>query len=186
MVDLPRPILLNVGRVAVEKNLEAFLDAEVAGTKVVVGDGPALAELRARFPEARFLGAMHGAELASAYAAADVFVFPSRTDTFGLVNIEALASGLPVAAYPVPRAARHHRPGRVEACMAAKGRSARSTTNLEAAIRQALPADRRACAEEAAHYEWDRCTDRFLAGLAWRTMGGLRTNRRWRFRGGVL
>jgi glycosyltransferase involved in cell wall biosynthesis len=98
----PRPISLYVGRVAVEKNLEAFLKLDLAGTKYVVGDGPQLAEYRRRYPEARFVGTRQGEELAQYYAAADVFVFPSRTDTFGLVLLEALASGVPVAAYPVP------------------------------------------------------------------------------------
>ncbi|MBR0696207.1 glycosyltransferase family 1 protein [Bradyrhizobium lablabi] len=98
---LPQPVFLNVGRVAVEKNLEAFLDLELPGTKVVVGDGPARAALEHKYPEAVFLGARHGEELAEIYAAADVFVFPSRTDTFGLVLLEALASGVPVAAFPV-------------------------------------------------------------------------------------
>jgi len=102
MEDLPRPILLNVGRVAPEKNIEAFLELDVEGSKVVVGGGPALDRMRAAYPEVLFLGPKHGAELASTYTAADVFVFPSRTDTFGLVNIEALACGLPVAAFPVP------------------------------------------------------------------------------------
>ncbi|MBX9885492.1 MAG: glycosyltransferase family 1 protein, partial [Novosphingobium sp.] len=101
LADLPRPILLNVGRVAVEKNLGAFLDADVPGTKVVVGNGPDLAQLRARYPAVRFLGALSGTKLAQAYCWADVFVFPSRTDTFGLVMIEAMACGVPVAAYPV-------------------------------------------------------------------------------------
>ncbi len=100
-LDLPRPIFLAVGRVAVEKNLDAFLSLDLPGTKVVVGDGPLRAELMARFPDVVFLGARHGEALAAIYAAADVFVFPSRTDTFGLVVLEALASGVPVAAYPV-------------------------------------------------------------------------------------
>jgi glycosyltransferase involved in cell wall biosynthesis len=100
-LGLPRPVFLSVGRVAVEKNLEAFLDLDLPGTKVVVGDGPARAELEKRFPHAVFLGARQGEPLAQAYAAADVFVFPSRTDTFGLVLLEALASGVPVAAFPV-------------------------------------------------------------------------------------
>ena len=99
---LARPIQLYVGRVAVEKNIEAFLASPHPGTKVVVGDGPALAGLRRKFPEVHFLGALRGDPLAGAYAGADVFVFPSRTDTFGLVMIEALACGTPVAAYPVP------------------------------------------------------------------------------------
>ncbi|EWY40354.1 GDP-mannose-dependent alpha-mannosyltransferase [Skermanella stibiiresistens SB22] len=98
----PRPISLYVGRVSVEKNLEAFLKLDLPGTKYVVGDGPQLEEYRNRYPAAKFVGARHGEELAKFYAAADVFVFPSRTDTFGLVLLEALASGVPVAAFPVP------------------------------------------------------------------------------------
>jgi glycosyltransferase involved in cell wall biosynthesis len=98
---LPQPVFLSVGRVAVEKNLEAFLDLDLPGTKVIVGDGPARPGLERKYPQAVFLGARHGEELAEIYAAADVFVFPSRTDTFGLVLLEALASGLPVAAFPV-------------------------------------------------------------------------------------
>ena len=102
MAELPRPIMLNVGRVAPEKNIEAFLELEAEGSKVVVGGGPALEKMKAAYPDVLFLGPKHGAELASVYTAADVFVFPSRTDTFGLVNIEALACGVPVAAFPVP------------------------------------------------------------------------------------
>ena len=100
-LGLPRPVFLCVGRVAVEKNLEAFLDLDLPGSKVIVGDGPARAALERKYPEAVFLGARQGEELAQAYAAADVFVFPSKTDTFGLVLLEALASGVPVAAFPV-------------------------------------------------------------------------------------
>jgi glycosyltransferase involved in cell wall biosynthesis len=165
LADLPRPILLNVGRVAVEKNITAFLSLVTAGTKVVVGDGPALGELKARFPETHFLGPLHGAELASAYAGADVFVFPSRTDTFGLVNIEALACGVPVAAFPVPG------PGDI---LGKDGRGIHGGTasigaldeDLGRAIVRALVADRAAAANEAAHYSWERCTDRFVSGLA--------------------
>lgn len=98
--DLPRPIFLTVGRVAVEKNVEAFLKLELPGSKLVVGDGPARGALARKFPKAVFMGARQGEELAQIYSAADVFVFPSRTDTFGLVLLEALASGLPVAAFP--------------------------------------------------------------------------------------
>jgi glycosyltransferase involved in cell wall biosynthesis len=101
-IDAPRPIHLYVGRVAVEKNIKDFLDLDLPGSKLVVGDGPLLPALRRKYPEVRFVGAKQGEELAAHYAAADVFVFPSRTDTFGLVLLEALASGLPVAAYPVP------------------------------------------------------------------------------------
>ncbi|GGK22795.1 glycosyltransferase family 4 protein [Salinarimonas ramus] len=101
VLDAPGPIFLYVGRVAVEKNLEAFLKLDLPGTKVIVGDGPARADLERRFPQARFLGARTGEALAEVYASADVFVFPSLTDTFGIVLLEALASGLPIAAYPV-------------------------------------------------------------------------------------
>lgn len=101
-IDLPRPIFLNVGRIAVEKNLPAFLSLDLPGTKIVIGSGPQEAELRARFPDAHFLGEMHGRSLAAHMAAADVFVFPSLTDTYGIVQLEALACGLPIAAFPVP------------------------------------------------------------------------------------
>lgn len=99
--DLPRPIFMTVGRIAVEKNLPAFLDLDLPGSKVVVGDGPAREELQQRYPSALFTGTRTGAALAATYAQADVFVFPSRTDTFGNTILEALASGVPVAAYPV-------------------------------------------------------------------------------------
>jgi glycosyltransferase involved in cell wall biosynthesis len=101
-LDAPRPISICVGRVAVEKNIEAFLSLKMPGTKYVVGGGPLLATLKRRYPEVRFVGPRDGDELAAYFAAADVFVFPSRTDTFGLVMLEALASGVPVAAFPVP------------------------------------------------------------------------------------
>jgi glycosyltransferase involved in cell wall biosynthesis len=95
------PIWIYVGRVAVEKNIEAFLALDLPGSKVVVGDGPAKAALMAKYPAVKFLGALSGEPLVRAYAASTVFVFPSRTDTFGLVLLEALACGIPVAAYPV-------------------------------------------------------------------------------------
>jgi glycosyltransferase involved in cell wall biosynthesis len=163
--NLPRPIMLNVGRVAVEKNIEAFLNCPVPGSKVVVGDGPALEALQARYSDAMFMGAKHGAELASIYRAADIFVFPSLTDTFGLVNIEALASGLPVAAYPVR--------GPID-ILGADGRGVHGGKRriggvdqyLAAAIQRAMTADRVACASEARHYSWGQCTERFLEGLA--------------------
>ena len=100
-LDLPRPIFMTVGRVAVEKNLEAFLALNLPGSKVVIGEGPQKAELARRYPKARFLGEKSGDELSSHFAAADVFVFPSLTDTFGVVQLEALACGTPVAAFPV-------------------------------------------------------------------------------------
>lgn len=165
MQDLPRPILLNVGRVAVEKNLEAFLDLELEGSKVVVGGGPAFDSLRARYPEVLFLGPKHGQELASTYTAADVFVFPSRTDTFGLVNIEALACGLPIAAYPVEGpldiVARDGR-----GVNGGRGRIGALDEDLGGAVRRALEGDPAAAIAEARHYSWERCTDRFLDGLA--------------------
>ncbi len=99
--DLPRPIFMNVGRVAVEKNIEAFLKLDLPGSKVVVGDGPQLESLKRKYPDAHFTGAKVGEDLARHYASADVFVFPSLTDTFGNVLLEALACGVPVAAYPV-------------------------------------------------------------------------------------
>jgi glycosyltransferase involved in cell wall biosynthesis len=98
---LPRPVFLYAGRVAAEKNIAAFLDLELPGSKVVVGDGPARAELEPRYPDVHWAGFKFGEELAQHYAGADVFVFPSRTDTFGVVMLEANAAGLPVAAYPV-------------------------------------------------------------------------------------
>ncbi|MFD1701909.1 glycosyltransferase family 4 protein [Methylopila henanensis] len=98
---LPKPIFLYVGRIAPEKNVEGFLSLDLPGTKVVVGDGPQRAELEASFPDAHFTGTLEGEGLAKAYASSDVFVFPSRTDTFGIVVLEALASGVPVAAFPV-------------------------------------------------------------------------------------
>lgn len=100
-MNLPRPIFLNAGRIAVEKNLEAFLSLDLPGSKVVIGEGPQEAELKRRYPEVHFLGVRHGRDLAAHIAAADVFVFPSRTDTYGVVQLEALSCGVPVAAYPV-------------------------------------------------------------------------------------
>jgi len=162
---LTKPILLSVGRVAVEKNLEAFLDADVPGTKVIVGDGPARANLQARYPDAVFFGARHGAELASIYASADVFVFPSKTDTFGLVILEALACGVPVAGYPVqgpldiigtdgrgPHGALDQAIG----CLKA---------DLAEAIIGALSLSRANAAEYGAQFCWNMCTDQFVNGI---------------------
>src|SRR5438477_6967362 len=100
-LDFPRPIFMTIGRVAIEKNLPAFLSLDLPGTKVVIGAGPQEGELKRRFPAAKFLGQLDNGALAAHLAAADVFVFPSRTDTFGVVQLEALASGVPVAAFPV-------------------------------------------------------------------------------------
>ncbi|MGK6324531.1 glycosyltransferase family 4 protein [Sphingomonas sp. DT-51] len=149
------PVLLHVGRVAVEKNIESFLAADVPGTKVVVGDGPARAALERRFPDALFLGALFGDDLAAAYRAADVLVFPSRTDTFGLVMIEALACGTPVAAYPVP--------GPVDVLTPATGALAE---RLEDAIARALTLDRATCAAAGAGFTWAASARQFLDALA--------------------
>ena len=158
---LPRPIQLYAGRVAVEKNIEAFLRTVYPGSKVVVGDGPALPELNARFPEVLFLGRKEGRALTGCYAGADVFVFPSRTDTFGLVMIEALACGLPVAAFPVAGPADIV----TERCGAL-------SEDLSRAIDAALLCERCDCAAHAAHFSWDAATDQFEAGLAGSTEPG--------------
>ena len=152
--DLPRPIQLYVGRIAPEKNIAAFLSSARPGTKVVVGDGPQLGELRRRFPDAVFVGRKGGGELAGYYAGADVFVFPSRTDTFGLVMIEALACGTPVAAFPVP--------GPVDIVTEATGAL---SEQLERAIDAALYCARTDCAQYGASFGWDTATAQFLAGL---------------------
>lgn len=152
--ELPRPIQLYVGRVAIEKNVEAFLASSHPGSKVVVGDGPALAALTPRYPDVHFLGALEGDQLAGAYAGADVFVFPSRTDTFGLVMIEALASGTPVAAYPVS--------GPVDIVTPATGAL---DENLDVAIAAALTRDRGECAAYGRTYTWAASASQFLAAL---------------------
>jgi glycosyltransferase involved in cell wall biosynthesis len=152
--ELPRPIQLYVGRVAPEKNVEAFLTNGHPGTKVVVGDGPDLDSLRSRFPDARFLGRQTGEALAACYAGADVFVFPSRTDTFGLVMLEALACGTPVAAFPVS--------GPLDVL---DDRSGAMDPNLENAIAAALRLDRDDCLARARAFSWQASADQFLAAL---------------------
>lgn len=153
--NLPRPIQLYVGRVSVEKNLEAFLSGSYPGSKVVVGDGPALETLRARYPDAHFLGRRSGEGLAGCYAHADVFVFPSRTDTFGLVMIEALACGTPVAAFPVagPKDIVTDEVGAL-------------SEDLDRAIGAALFCERKACARHGESFAWEEATRQFVAGLA--------------------
>ena len=153
--DLPRPILLNVGRIAIEKNVAAFLETSFAGTKVVVGDGPLQAELQRRHPDVVWLGALQGEALAGAYAGADAFVFPSRTDTFGLVMVEALACGTPVAAYPVA--------GPIDVLSDEVGCM---SEELGASISGALTRDRTACAAYARRFSWSASADQFLAALA--------------------
>lgn len=166
VVALPGPIQLYVGRVAAEKNLPAFLDLPTPGTKVVVGDGPDLSRLKALYPAVRFLGALSGVALARAYCSADVFVFPSRTDTFGLVLIEALACGLPVAAFPVPGPLDIIGPkGRgPDGCLPAT--IGALSEDLALAVRRALRLDPMAAAVIGASYSWDRATDQFVAALA--------------------
>ncbi|HVE22652.1 MAG TPA: glycosyltransferase family 1 protein [Acidocella sp.] len=155
--DLPRPIFAYVGRVAVEKNLPAFLDLKLPGSKLVVGDGPQRKALERAYPDVHFAGARHGAALAAAYAGADVFVFPSKTDTFGLVVLEALASGLPVAAYPVtgPKDILGEAPMPVGAL----------NEDLGQAALAALAIDRSACRPYAEQFSWDSCAQRFLDNL---------------------
>lgn len=154
-IDAPRPIHLYVGRLAVEKNLDAFLGLDLVGSKLVVGDGPQAAELERRYPEARFLGTRTGEDLARLYAAADVFVFPSRTDTFGLVLLEALASGVPVAAFPVP--------GPLDV-IDGSGAGVLDE-DLKTAIRAALRVPRERCREYALAFSWRRSSEQFLDNL---------------------
>ena len=165
LLDLPKPIQLCVGRVAVEKNVEVFLQVDTPGSKVVVGDGPALPCLRSRFPGAHFLGALHGDMLASAYAAADVFVFPSRTDTFGLVLIEALATGTPVAAFPVHGPLDVIGAGGAGVVPGWTARIGAVSDSLPEAIAQALTASRADCAAYARNFSWDASTDQFLGSI---------------------
>jgi glycosyltransferase involved in cell wall biosynthesis len=150
------PVLLFVGRVSVEKNIEAFLQLAVSGQKVVVGGGPQLEELRARYPGVLFTGPKTGEELARHYASADVFVFPSRTDTFGIVLLEAMASGLPVAAYPVT--------GPLD--VVADGIAGALDEDLQAAVVRALSLDRAGAREHALRFSWREAARLFLAGIA--------------------
>jgi glycosyltransferase involved in cell wall biosynthesis len=153
--NLRRPVFLYVGRVAIEKNLAAFLSLELPGTKVVVGDGPQRRELEARFPDAVFAGTRTGVELASYYQRADVFVFPSRTDTFGLVMAEAMACGTPVAAYPVR--------GPIDVV---KDPAAGVLDNdLRAAALAALALDRDRVRRYGERFTWEACSRQFVSCL---------------------
>ena len=149
------PVFLYVGRVAVEKNITAFLDADLPGRKVVVGTGPMLATLQARYRDVIFAGRQEGLDLAECYASADVFVFPSRTDTFGIVLLEAMAAGLPVAAYPVTGPIDNVRPG-VTGVLA---------DDLAAAARQALVLDRDTVRRHAMGFGWDTCARGFIRNI---------------------
>jgi glycosyltransferase involved in cell wall biosynthesis len=154
--SLARPVMLYAGRVSAEKNLDAFLSLDVPGTKVVVGDGPAKAEWEAKYPAAIFRGVLRGEALAAAYADADVFVFPSRTDTFGIVLIEALASGVPVAAYPVT--------GPLD--IVTRPELGALNDDLATAVRKALrTGDPAACGAEGRTYTWERSVDQFRSNL---------------------
>lgn len=155
-LELDGPVFLYCGRVAVEKNIEAFLDLELPGTQLVVGDGPALASLRRRYPRAVFAGMQRGADLAAHYRSADVFVFPSRTDTFGLVMLEALATGLPVAAFPVS--------GPLD--VVGGSDVAVLGEDLGAAARAALDLDPGRCRAFAEEHSWERCAELFRSLLA--------------------
>ena len=154
-LSLPRPLWLYFGRVAVEKGIEDFLGLDVPGSKLVVGGGPAEAALKSRYPEVVFAGFRYGEELAAHVAAADVFVFPSRTDTFGLVLLEAMACGVPVAAYPVT--------GPVDVVV--NGVTGALDENLRTAALAALRLDPAACRSHAMRYTWQAATQQFLAQL---------------------
>lgn len=149
------PVFLYVGRVAVEKNIEAFLKLDLPGRKAVVGDGPQLSMLKARYPDVHFAGPKQGEDLACHYASADVFVFPSLTDTFGIVLLEALASGLPVAAFPVT--------GPIDVVGSAK--VGVLDEDLGVAARAALDIDRQACRAHALKFSWARCASQFLDNI---------------------
>jgi len=152
---LPRPIFVSVGRVAVEKNLEAFLSLDLPGTKIVIGHGPQEAELRRRFPDAKFLGLLEDKTLAAHLAGADAFVFPSRTDTFGVVQLEALACGVPIAAYPVtgPQDVVAGNPIGV------------LDEDLRAACLGALRVSREACRNFALSRSWEKSARQFITHL---------------------
>lgn len=149
------PVFLYVGRVSIEKNVEAFLSCDLPGIKVVVGDGPHLATLAERFPHVRFMGQHVGENLARHFASADVFVFPSRTDTFGLVILEAMASGIPVAAYPVT--------GPID--IIENGISGFLDDDLASAARRALSLDRSQVRRRALEFTWRRTAEMFVDNI---------------------
>jgi len=152
---LPRPIAGYVGRVAVEKNVGAFLGMPWAGSKLVIGDGPERQRFESQFPQITFAGYRHGEDLAAHLAAVDVLVFPSRTDTFGLVNLEAMACGVPVAAYPVP--------GPID--VIDDGVTGALDEDLAAAAVRALTLDPQACRARAERSGWDVSSREFEANL---------------------
>jgi glycosyltransferase involved in cell wall biosynthesis len=152
---LPRPIAVYVGRIAIEKNVSAFLRMPWSGTKLVIGDGPERSRLQARYPTAVYAGFRFGEDLAAHLGAADVLVFPSVTDTFGLVNLEAMACGVPVAAYPVT--------GPIDVVQ--DGITGALDTDLARAAARALRIDPQACRERALQASWDGCTREFESNL---------------------
>jgi glycosyltransferase involved in cell wall biosynthesis len=164
-MPFPRPIWLYVGRIAVEKNVEALLKLDLPGTKVVIGEGPARAQLARAYPETKFLGAKSGEDLVRHYAASDVFVFPSLTDTFGLVMLEALACGVPVAAFPV------HGPRDV----IGNAPAAALDMDLRRACLRALDIPRGDARAFALTRSWRACTEQFLSNLPARVGEGLQT-----------
>jgi glycosyltransferase involved in cell wall biosynthesis len=155
LLQLPRPIAVYVGRVAVEKNIEAFLGMKWRGSKVVIGDGPERARLQSQYPDAHYLGFRFGEDLAAHIAAADVLVFPSLTDTFGLVNLEAMACGVPVAAFPVT--------GPIDVVQ--DGVTGALDSDLARAAERALLIDPRACREHALRSGWHESSRQFEGNL---------------------
>ena len=151
----PRPYWLCAGRVAVEKNIEAFLKLDLPGTKIIAGDGPARASMQTKYPDAFWLGYKFGEELAKIYADSDVFVFPSKTDTFGNVLLESIASGTPVAAFPVPGPQDVLKPG-VDGVL---------SENLKDACLSALRLDRNVVHRSSMDWDWDTCFQTFLSHL---------------------
>jgi len=175
-LDLPRPVFMTVGRVAVEKNIEAFLDLDLPGSMVVIGDGPQRAELTRRYPTVSFLGEKKGRELSAHFAAADVFVFPSLTDTFGVVQLEALACGTPVAAFPVTGpldVIADHPIGALD-------------NDLRSACLRALTMSRETCRSFALERSWENSARQFIGNLsALQPSRSLRPARRMAARGAV-
>jgi 1,2-diacylglycerol 3-alpha-glucosyltransferase/glucuronosyltransferase len=150
-----KPVFIYVGRVAIEKNIEAFLRLELDGQKVVVGTGPMLETLKARYPDVTFTGKLTGEDLAEAYASADVFVFPSITDTFGIVLLEAMASGVPVAAFPVT--------GPID--NVTLGVTGALNNDLGAAVEAALKLDRAGVRQKALQYCWQSAARMFMSNI---------------------
>jgi glycosyltransferase involved in cell wall biosynthesis len=156
---LARPVFLNVGRVAVEKNIEAFAKLDLPGTKVVIGDGPAREELAEKYPDVKFLGAKFGDELAAYFACADVFCFPSLTDTFGLVILEAMAAGVPVAGFNAPG------PADIIPGSGAGALAPDQENGLAEACLEALKCDRAVVRAFAEKFSWRACAEEFFKNL---------------------